>query len=170
MIIQTTRFGQIEVDEAKFITMERPILGFDSLRQYVLFPGRGNAPLWWLQSIQSPAIAFAVVDPVIINPDYDPEFSSDILEMLEIKNIEDIALLTIVTSCPQPFRITANLKAPLLINAENKRAAQIILDDSDYPIQYDIVGNKTYLSRPEPEEPSGMHLLDKLSHSQPNYP
>jgi flagellar assembly factor FliW len=163
MIIYTTRFGQIDAEEAKFIAMERPILGFDGLKQYILFPGQGNSPLWWLQSVQDPAIAFAVVDPVIIKSDYNPEFPDEVLGLLEIKKIEDIVLLTIVTSCSEPFRITANLKAPLLVNVENGRAGQIILDDPDCPIQYDIVGNKAYRYRQEPDEQTDMRLLDKIA-------
>jgi len=161
MIIPTTRFGPLVVEEAKFITMERPILGFDRLRQYILLPGQKDSPLWWLQSVQNPAIAFVVVNPAIIKPNYDPEFPDEVLELLDIKNIEDIVLLTIVTICSRPLRITVNLKAPLLVNAESRRAGQIVLDDPNCPIQYDIVENRECHSR---QEPAIAHLLGKIAH------
>ena len=36
MIVESLRFGPVEVPEKKIISMEKPILGFEHLQQFVL--------------------------------------------------------------------------------------------------------------------------------------
>lgn len=146
MKLETTRFGMIEVKESELITMHGSILGFENLRQFVLLEGEKNMPFWWLQSVQEPTVAFVVIHPQIIKHDYNPSISEDDLDFLDIKNNEDMALLTIITIRSNPTRVTANLRAPILINALTRLANQIILSDTDMPLQYDILENKANLS------------------------
>ncbi|MHB8830084.1 MAG: flagellar assembly protein FliW [Syntrophales bacterium] len=138
MKIETKRFGEIEVREEEFIFMRGSILGFEHLKRFVLLQNSEKTPLWWLQSIEDPAVAFVVANPLLVTPDYAPAFPESDLEMLEIKDNKNIAMLSIITVRSNPLRATANLRAPILINAENRTASQIVLGDSDYPIQYDL--------------------------------
>ena len=142
MEIDTTRFSKIRVEESELIGMRGRILGFEQHKRFVLLTVEDNTPLCWLQSVDDPALAFVVVNPRIIKPDYNPIVNEGELEFLDIKNIDDIALLAIVTVRSHPFRVTANLRAPILINAANRMANQVVLDDPDYPIQYEILDNK----------------------------
>lgn len=143
MKIKSTRFGEIDVKESEFIVMKGSILGFEHLKRFVLLVNDGETPLWWLQCVDDSSVAFAVVNPRFVKPDYDPAIFESELELLDIKNSKDIALLSIVTVRSHPFRVTANLRAPILINAENRIAGQIVLEDPDYPIQYDVLDNKS---------------------------
>jgi len=140
--IATTRFGEIDINEAGLIHMRGAILGFGRLKRYVLLIHDENTPLWWLQSVDDPAIAFVVINPCIVKPDYSPVLPKEDRDLLEIRSNEEIALLSIVTIRPQPLRVTANIRAPILINAANRMANQIVLDNPDYPIQYDVLDNK----------------------------
>jgi len=138
MKIQTTRFGEIDVKETEFITMKGSILGFGNLKRFALLQNKENTTLWWFQSVDDPTVAFVVVNPLLIKPDYAPDFSEDDLGLLDIKETKDIAVLAIVTVRSNPLRVTANLRAPILINAEKRTAGQVVLENSDYPIQYDV--------------------------------
>ncbi len=142
MKLETTRFGEIDIKESELIVMKGPILGFEHLSRFVLLIHNNNTPLWWLQSVEDPSIAFVVINPRIIRPDYNPAIFEEDLESVDIKNSNDIALLAIVTVRSQPFRVTANIRAPILINAETRMARQVVLDDPDYPIQYDVLDHK----------------------------
>ena len=142
MEIDTTRFGKIRINESDLIGMRGCILGFEHLKQFVLLTFEDNTPFSWLQSVDDPAIAFVVINPCIVNRDYAPAISEGELGLLDIQRREEIALLSIVTVRSDPFRATANLRAPILINAANRFAKQVILDDPDYPIQHDILDNK----------------------------
>jgi flagellar assembly factor FliW len=141
--------------------MHGAILGFEDLRDFVLLTGETDAPFWWLQSIQEPAVAFVVTDPYFVKPDYKPLISRDDCDFLDIAKEEDIALLAIITIRTNPKQITANLKAPILINAATRKANQIILDDPEAPIQYDVIENRTRFNKKPRED--GKNAADGLN-------
>jgi flagellar assembly factor FliW len=159
MKICTTRFGEIDIEESEFIKMQGAILGFENLKYFVLLSGGGNTPFWWLQSVQEPAVAFVVINPYVVKSDYSVDLSEDDFEFLDIKNSKDIALLVIVTIRSDPFKVTANLRAPILFNAENRTGSQIVLDNPDYPIQYDLLDNKANLNKGLSESMGGLGRL-----------
>jgi flagellar assembly factor FliW len=140
--INTTHFGRIRINESELIIMSGSLLGFEQLKKFVLLTVEDNKPFLWLQSVEDPAIAFVVINPSTVKPDYTPPISEGDLELLGIQGPEEIALLSIATVRSDPFRATANLRAPILINTEKRLAKQIIIEDQDYPIQHDILGNK----------------------------
>jgi flagellar assembly factor FliW len=161
--INTSRFGEIEVTESEWIVMKGSILGFEHLTRFVLLIHDNNTPLWWLQSIDDPETAFVVVNPRIVTPGYNPSLYDGDLEFLDIRNDEDIAILAIVTVRSHPVRITTNLRAPILINAANRMANQVILEDPDYPIQFDLMDNKAVFNQDLSEGCRDMRGLGKLS-------
>ena len=103
MKIKTVRFGEIEVGEGDIIVMKGSILGFERLRRFILLIHDDHTPLWWLQAVDDPAVAFVVVNPRVVKPDYNPAVPEADLEFLDIRNKDDIALLAIVTVRMQPF-------------------------------------------------------------------
>ncbi len=139
MKIKTTRFGEIDVKEEEFIVMKGAILGFEHLKRYVLLQHNTKTPLWWFQSVDDPAVAFVVINPLLVKPDYSPVFAAGDLELLDIKEEADMAALCIVTIRSAPFKVTANLRAPILINSRKRIAGQFVLEDPIYPIQYEVV-------------------------------
>lgn len=151
MKISTARFGEITAEESELITMKGPILGFEHHQSFVLVTQEDDTPLCWLQSAKDSALAFVVIDPRVVRPDYAPLIAPEQTELLDIKNIDDMALLAIVTVGPRPLRVTANLKAPIVINTVNRTAAQVVLDDHDYPVQYDIRQTRADTNRDIPD-------------------
>ena len=143
MKFQTLRFGEIDVDESLVIQMKGGILGFEHLQHYFLLIQDQKNPLWWLQSREDGAVAFVVVDPAAIKPDYHPVIQKTDKDFLEIVREEDLSILAIVTIRSQPFRVTANLRAPLIINTAKRLGSQIVLEDAEYPIRYPICSAET---------------------------
>lgn len=142
--IDTERFGTLEVAKSDWIEIKGSILGFERCRRFVLLLHDENTPLCWLQSLEDPNLAFVVINPLVIKPDYQPLLQKIDLEFLGIKDLCEMVLLAIVTVRSNPFRITANLRAPLVINGTSRQANQIILEDTEYPIQYDVAAQKSY--------------------------
>ena len=163
MKINTTRLGEIEIAESEMIVMKGSILGFEHLDRFVLLIHEEKTPLWWLQSVDDPSVAFVVVNPRFINPDFNPAIFAGDLEFLDITNSDDLALLAIVTVRSHPFRVTANLRAPILINAAMRKAGQVVLDDPDYPIQYDILDNRDNFNTDLSEEGGKTGGLGRIS-------
>ena len=136
--IQTSRFAELDVDESKIIEMKGGILGFNHLRRFVMIVHEERSQLYWFQSLEDGSIAFIIMNPFIIKPDYEPEIDDPTLEMLEVDRAEEIDLMVILTIRSEPVKITANLRAPLVINRQKKLASQIVLADDQYPVQYTI--------------------------------
>jgi flagellar assembly factor FliW len=140
MIINTVRFGEIPVDEAKVITMTGPILGFEQLEHYILIVPDEKKPFWWLQSVEDGAVAFVVANPFAVKPDYEPEIAGDIAQALGIERPEEAVVLCIVNIRKDPLKVTLNLRAPLVVNPVTKRGGQVVLEDHAQSIQFDVTG------------------------------
>ncbi len=137
--LSTTRFGDIDIDESRAIVMRGGILGFEHLKRYVFLVQDEENLFCWLQCVDNGSLAFVLIDPFVIKPDYRPVIQDSDIELLEIKSPEDVILMSIVTIYPDPFKVTANLKAPIVINVRERLGKQIVLDREDYPVQYPIV-------------------------------
>ena len=149
MVVKTKIFGEIEVDESRFLIFEDGILGFPDLKRFMLIhdeESSGAQLISWMQSIDEPAFAMPVLDPLKVCSDYNPEVEDELLISLGDVQGEDILVLTTVTVPPEIEKMTANLRAPFIINANNLKACQIILEDEKYLIKYPIYevlkGNK----------------------------
>jgi flagellar assembly factor FliW len=140
LIVNTTRFGDVQVDAAKIITLPRGIIGFPDDKQYVLLKHQPESPLFWLQSVTNPELAFVVVMPGLFKPDYRVPVGPPLLEALGARSLEEIQVYVLVT-VPQghPEKMTANLKGPLLVNSGSRLGQQVVVDDPDYPVKYPLI-------------------------------
>lgn len=152
MKISTTRFGDISIDESKVIQMRDGMLGFEQLKRYVLLPQDKETPFLWFQSVDDGSVAFVVINSLAVKPDYEPVISDDEVKLLGIASPEDAVLLSVVTIRSDPFKVTANLRAPIVINAKKMMAKQVVLAEPDYPVQYPIMENKAVLEGNEKSE------------------
>lgn len=141
MKVSTKIFGEIEVDESRFIYFEDGILGFPELKRFMLIhdeESSGKNLISWMQSIEEPGFAMPVIDPLKVCPDYNPEVEDELLKPLGELTGDEILVLTTVTVPSEIEKMTSNLKAPFIINSENLKACQIILEDEQYLIKYPI--------------------------------
>jgi len=136
MNVETTRFGSIEVSEDRLITFTQPILGFADCTRYTLIEGPGEGTINWLQSVDRPDIAFLVMDPLQVVPDYEVNLSENEVEDLELTDEKEAILLTLVVVPEDKMYVRTNLRAPIIYNPHRNIAKQVVLYDSDYPVQY----------------------------------
>jgi len=136
MRLNTVKFGEIEVDDNKAIHFVSSILGFSDSSEFVLLEHPVTSPIYWLQSVQAAELAFPVVDPFLLVVDYDFEVSPGVLAELGTERVEDICTLTIVVLTPEVKDIRTNLRAPILYNPEAGLAKQVVLEGTDYPVQF----------------------------------
>ncbi len=139
MIVKSQKLGELEVPEDKLIVMERPILGFENLREFCLIEIEEIMPFLWFQSIQEPSISFLVVNPIVFFPGYHIEINPKEIAELEVARVASIETYVIVTLNKNPELITANLQGPILINTENNLAKQLILVNSDYKVKHSLL-------------------------------
>ncbi len=139
MIVNTLRFGPLEVPEEKLITMERPILGFESLAQFCLIEVDEIAPFLWLQSVDEESVAFMVVNPLVFFPDYRIEVNPKEIAELKVSRVESVETYVIVTIPDDSKDISANLQGPVLINTENNLGKQLVLVNSEYHVCHSLM-------------------------------
>lgn len=145
MVIQTRVFGEIEIDDEKVISFHGGIVGFPDLKKFtLLYDAEKTGGIKWLQSLDEPAFAMPVMDPLVVQENYNPVVEDELLKPLgELKPEETLVIVT-VTVPKQLENMSVNLQAPIIINAENKTGCQIILDNESgkYPVRfmvYDIL-------------------------------
>lgn len=136
MKLETTRFGTVEVGEDAIVTFTQPILGFHEYRRFVLLPGPPDSPLKWLQSTESGELAFIVMDPRAVVPDYEVRIGPQELAELAVNHPEELEVYTLVVVPQDPAQVRTNLKAPILVNPRHRLGKQTILERTKYPIQY----------------------------------
>ncbi len=140
MEIFTKRFGYIEIDKDKIITMQKGILGFPEQKNYVLLPHKPDSPFFWLQSTETPDIAFVVAHPSSFFTDYVFDIPDNVQEELAVTDVGQVEVFVIV-AVPNgnPAGITVNLLGPLVINADKKLGCQLVLDPGKFPVSYPLV-------------------------------
>lgn len=158
MQLETTRFGLIEVDEQSIITFTQPIIGFQEFRRFVLLEGPDGGGLKWLQSTDSGDLAFIVMDPKQIVPDYAVKIGSHELTELAVTQADELDVYTLVVVPQDKAKVRTNLKAPVLINPKQRLGKQTILDKSSYPVQFLL--SQAAQGGAEPQE--------EVDHARPN--
>ena len=138
--IQTTRFGEIEVEDQSIILVQGGIIGFARYERYMIIEHKSESPFFWLQAMDSPDLAFVIVDPCLFMPDYNLTLSEPILADLKAQESQEVAVHVLVTiPHGRPQEMTANLLGPLVINTQAKLARQIIVDDERYSHRHPII-------------------------------
>lgn len=134
MIIQTTRFGQIDIQEDDILTFSEGLLGFKDLRSFVLLDDPNDDIFAWMQSCESPRVAFPVLEPEIFGQHYAVNLTKGEMEALKLQPGQKPTFMNIITIPDDPTQMTANLKAPVVINIEQKLARQCVLQDNSLAI------------------------------------
>lgn len=139
MKLQTSRFGEIEVDESDVISLPEGLIGFPELVKYVILDHDTDSPFKWLQSLDDGSMAFVVISPLTFRPDYTVELTEDEIGPLGLSDAEDAVVSVIVTIPPDPKKMSANLKAPLVFNLKNRNGKQFIVRDPQYQTKHFIM-------------------------------
>ena len=115
-------------------------MGFEEYVHYTLiFNAEKKGNIMWLQSLDEPELAFTVMDPMKIVPEYNPVVEDEWLAPLgEVETEDDYFLLSVVTVPSDLTKMTANLKAPIVINMKTMKACQIIVNNDDYQVRYNV--------------------------------
>lgn len=146
MVINTRVFGEVTIEDNKLIHFPGGIVGFPELQDFALIhdPDQGeNGGIRWMQSVQEPQFAMPVIDPLRVKADYNPVVEDDLLMPIGDIDPDDLLVLVTITVPSDLTQMTVNLMAPFIINAGNRKAAQIIVDGYEvkFPV-YEILQNK----------------------------
>ena len=102
------------------------LLGFERIKDYLLIANATEEPFQWLQVKDNAALAFVVIDPFFVLPDYQPDIPQADVEFLGLQDPHDAVLFSIVTVY-SPKNATANLKGPVIFNRRTWIGKQVVL-------------------------------------------
>jgi flagellar assembly factor FliW len=172
--IEVLRFGRqepLEVTAGEVLTFPHGLVGMEHLRQFVVVEDPRVYPCRWLQSLQDPALAFLIVEPVVIAADYrldlpdqdrrdlalDASASAEPSPATASGESPAFDVWVIVTVRPQPEQSTANLLAPVVVNRERRLGKQVVMHESGYSLRHplaapDAPGQNPAVAAPAPRE------------------
>lgn len=141
MLVKTKFFGEIDLSEDKIITFERGIIGFENCKQFtILFDSdKEERPvISWLQSLEEQALALPIINPLVVKDDYNPIVEDELLKHVGDLTEENLVIFLAMTVPSDLTKMTVNLKAPFIINADTRQGAQLIVENQDYEVRYKV--------------------------------
>lgn len=129
-----SRFGEIEYDPDNCLQFPEGLVGFEQLRNFVVMPNEKEGPLFWIQSVDDPQVAFVLTDPTNFYFDYKVVPDGRERAKLGIGDDDECLVVSVVT-VPPDRKITLNLAAPVLFAPKTNRALQVILEGTNFSPQ-----------------------------------
>jgi len=132
--------GKILFEQDDIILFEKGIPGVEEYKKYIIKDVE-DSYFKIMQSIEEAELGFIIISAFDVKKDYEIKLTSEILNKLEIKEANEVALYSIVSLNSNPENITANLRAPLIININKKKGEQYILEKEKYKIKEKVFNN-----------------------------
>ena len=137
MNLETTRFGNVEIEDDRVIQFPSGLLGFSSYTKFVLLQPDEQGVFFWLQSVETPDLAFVVTDPALWVPDYRANIRKEQMEELSIDDLDSAQVFVIVNK--RDDLLTANLQGPLVVNVGDRVAMQLVLADKRWTTRHELL-------------------------------
>lgn len=138
MKVSTTRFGELQVNKDDILKFQEGLLGFESLKQFFVVDPGDNTLILWLQSIDDGKVAFPIIEPKIFKPDYVAKLLPADIRSVELENTSSARIYSILTIPSNITQMSANLKAPIVINNDKNIARQIVLQDNKLSVKHEM--------------------------------
>jgi len=142
MKVQTTRFGTVEVSEEQVVTLVDGMLGFSSCTRFALMHDEIGEPFQWFQSLDIPSLAFVVIDPAVILPNYRFSVRKEQVKQLEVEDSEDLTAYVLVTMSGNILDVTVNLQGPIVVNKKTRVGQQLVLNDPNFSTRHPLFTNQ----------------------------
>jgi len=136
-----TRFGELAYDPADTVDLPRGMPGFAGHQRFVFacLADPNHASLRVMQSLTDPTVSFLVAP---IGESLGLFGPADLTEAQAAVGAtpEDLAIVVVVSVRRQPgsIQVSANLRAPILIDTRNRRAVQYVLSNSTLSVRHTI--------------------------------
>ena len=132
MKFDTTRFGQVDVMAEDIIVFPEGPLGFPDCTRFIIMDEDKAAPFRMLQSLDNPSLAFVIIDPLVVKPNYHFNVTPEDLHLVKAETTDELMVYAIVTMSREIQDVTVNLQGPLVINPVKNIGHQYVLVDSEY--------------------------------------
>ncbi|MGI5962411.1 MAG: flagellar assembly protein FliW [Lawsonibacter sp.] len=133
----TKYFGTVQYAPEDIISFPNGLFGFEEEKQFLLLPFQGSqGNLLCFQSLATPSLAFVAVNPFSLDPGYSPELTEEELNLMGVKRSQDLCYYALCVVREPVSESTVNLKCPVVIQDESRKAVQVILETKQYQMRH----------------------------------
>ena len=137
MRLKTKYFGEIDCPEEGKLRFPDGLFGFEEEKEFFLLPFEGSeGSLLCFQSAATPGLAFVAMNPFHLKPDYAPRLTDRELKLMEAERSEELCFYTLCVVRDPVGESTVNLRCPVAVNDQTRRAMQVILEEGGYRMHH----------------------------------
>jgi len=137
MQIKTRTLGAVEATHESFVTLPEGLIGYDDQREFALVASADHAPFRWLLSFADPDVTFPLLPAALVVDDYRPALASSDTRVIGAV-ASDALEVYVIASVDADGRLTANLRAPIVLNPTSRLARQVVLSDGRWTVDHVI--------------------------------
>ena len=138
MLIDTIRFGQVEIDEGKILHFSEGLPGLEEYNKFAILQFEESYPIVWLQSVVDGEVCLPVIDSFLAVSEYAFNLGDEDVKELKLEGPEDLHILSVLVIPDNIEQMTVNMAAPIIINMRTGEARQIILSGGEYNVRHPI--------------------------------
>ncbi|MBR3560037.1 MAG: flagellar assembly protein FliW [Oscillospiraceae bacterium] len=138
MKTKTKYFGEIDYTRDELLTFDKGLFGFEEEKEFLLLPFSAAGTMFSLQSVKTPELAFTLMHPFSLDPDYAPVLNDEDLKELQAEKSEDLYYYVLCTVKEPVGESTINMKCPLAIHPDTRRGIQAILEDDAWGMRQSL--------------------------------
>ncbi len=127
----------LEIQNDHIINFDYGIPGFEDLKKFTIVDIEDYNPFLLLHSVENHNIAMIVLNAGQLDIEADLKIPEEKLK--ELRNDDgEVGVFLILKVIDDEKNLTANTKAPIVINFQNRKGRQIILDNENLSMDYPI--------------------------------
>lgn len=158
MNIQNDYYGEAEYTQEDLVSIPAGFLGFSSLTSYLpICLSEDEVSLLLMQSVEQPEIAFVMINPAFLCPDYSPVLAQEDLASLGVEDSGELSYYVLCVIHDNYLENTVNMKCPLAINPGTRIGKQVILENADYGYRHPLNSFSCILDSVKSEDEGDHH-------------
>lgn len=136
-----SKIGEVEISDSNILTFPRGVLGFDGRSEYAVLnlPQPGMERFKLLQSLDDPQLGFIVTEAASAADAIDPSDLQDAYKQCDVRPSDALTLLIVsVRKVESGVELSANLRAPIVIDVKRRIGRQHVMSNGRYPIRFTL--------------------------------
>lgn len=138
MDVKTKLGTTVQVEKENLLEFPEGLFGFEEYKNYAIFESE-YSPFMWMQSLEEERLAFLIVDPFVVAPEYELDVDDKALSKISVTSPAQVHVMVIVTIPSDGSPITVNLQGPLVINHTNQKCMQVVLNGNKWNTKFDVL-------------------------------
>ena len=138
MLVQSTRFGELDIAEEQLLEFPHGMPGFAEEKKFVFMEYQPESPFYFLQSVTDANLAFLMIDPFKFFNDYEFAMDDTLLAEIGLSDENPPLVFNIATIKDTLATMTVNLAAPVLVNSRDRKAVQLVIEKTEFPLRYPL--------------------------------